>query len=405
MPSTSQLLAALTSLTTLTTAYNRAACQAPTPNALHGCPNGTILVGPSANFTTIQSAILSLPNTTDPYTLLITAGNYTEQINVTRPGPVTLLGQTHHANNASKNTVNVLWSNATGTPDTGTYDNAYTSTLTVAPTLNVSFTGAGPQGSPVAPDTPLGNRDFKAYNLNFQNTYRPYAAGPALALSVSYANASFYYSQFLSYQDTVYVGKIGNAYMHSCIVGGQTDFFYGFGTLWVQSRDVLLRGCGGGITAWKGTNTTFENKFGVYIHDGRVVKANDSLEITHECALGRPWNANMRSIFANNYLDDSIQPNGYIQWSATDPRIGPSKSALSLSITSLPRTLSKLTAVSKRYHDGRIPRLRPRLQRHRPPARGERHDRVDDGAVSAILDAGEGLPISIRREVWEHGVD
>ena len=29
----------------------------------------------------------------------------------------------------------------------------------------------------------------------------------------------------------------------------------------------------------------------------------------------------MRSIFANNYLDDSIEPSGFIEWSSTDPRI------------------------------------------------------------------------------------
>ena len=29
----------------------------------------------------------------------------------------------------------------------------------------------------------------------------------------------------------------------------------------------------------------------------------------------------MRSVFSNNYLDDSIQPGGYIEWQATDPRI------------------------------------------------------------------------------------
>jgi pectin methylesterase-like acyl-CoA thioesterase len=114
--------------------------------------------------------------------------------------------------------------------------------------------------------------------------------------------------------------------MYKCIIGGQTDFFYGFGTLWVTNSQVKLRGCGGGITAWKGTNTTFVNKYGVYIHDSHIAKANSSLHIKHECALGRPWNADMRSIFANNYLDDSIMPSGYIEWDPpADPRIGLSK--------------------------------------------------------------------------------
>ncbi|USP76191.1 hypothetical protein yc1106_03465 [Curvularia clavata] len=299
---------------------NRKACQHPSKQPLDGCPKNTLLVGPGRNFSTIQSAVLSLPNDTTPYHILVLPGNYTEQVNVTRPGPVYLFGQTKSPNDQSKNTVNVIWHNATGA-GLSTLDNAYTSVLTVAPTFNASLTGSGPTGFPVPADTPFGNTDFRAYNLNFINDYRPYSAGPSLAVSVSYANTGFYHCGFYSYQDTVYIGKLGNAYFYKNEIAGQTDFFYGFGTAWIQSSLVTLRNCGGGITAWKGTNTTFENKYGVYIHDSNVKKANASLAITGKCALGRPWNALHRSIFAKCSLDDSIQSNGYIEWSTSDPRV------------------------------------------------------------------------------------
>ncbi|THZ11915.1 pectin methylesterase [Aureobasidium pullulans] len=302
-------------------AYSRGECQYPTQNPLQGCPQGTLLVGAGQKFTSIQSAVLSIPNNTVPYYILVLPGNYTEQVNVTRPGPLTLLAQTKYPNDNTKNSVNVIWHNATGTASTGSYDNAYTSTLTIAPTFNSSLTGSGPIGNQVPAGTPFGNTDFRAYNLNFINDYLPYSAGPSLALSVSYANAGFYYCGFYSYQDTVYIGKLGNAYMYNSTVAGQTDFLYGFGTLWIQSSLLSLRSCGGGITAWKGTNTTFTNHYGVYIHDSFVRAANSSLNIVGKCALGRPWNALHRSIFANTYLDDSIEPSGYIKWSATDPRV------------------------------------------------------------------------------------
>jgi len=186
-----------------TSAYNRATCQAPTRNPLNGCPKNTLLVGPTEKFTSVQEAVLSLPNNTTPYTILILPGNYTEQVNVTRQGPLTLLGQTSSPNDATKNNVNIIWHNATGTATTGTYDNAYTSVLTIAPTFNASATGSGPDGTPVAAGTPFGNTNFRTYNLNFINDYLPYSAGPSLALSMSYANGGFYYTQFLSYQDTV----------------------------------------------------------------------------------------------------------------------------------------------------------------------------------------------------------
>ncbi|OSS52381.1 hypothetical protein B5807_02281 [Epicoccum nigrum] len=302
-------------------AVNRKACQQPTKNPLDGCPKYTILVGAGQTYTTVQSAISSLSNSTDAAHILILPGNYTEQVNVTRSAPVYLFGQTEYPNNQKKNKVNIIWRNATGASISPNIDNAFTSTLTVAPTLNASYTGTGPTGNPVPADTPFGNADFRAYNIDFVNDYAPYSAGPALALSVSYANTGFYYCGFYSYQDTVYVGKLGNAYFYKNEIAGQTDFFYGFGTAWIQSSLLTLRNCGGGITAWKGTNTTFVNKYGVYIHDSKVQKANSSLAITGKCALGRPWNALHRSIFANTYLDDSIEPNGYIEWSASEPRV------------------------------------------------------------------------------------
>lgn len=89
--------------------------------------------------------------------------------------------------------------------------------------------------------------------------------------------------------DKIYIGKLSNSYISKSVVAGQTDFFYGFGTLWVTNTQIYLRSCGGGITAWKGTNTTFENKYGVYIVDSTVQKANSSLSIEGKCPLGRPW--------------------------------------------------------------------------------------------------------------------
>lgn len=128
-------------------AVNRKACQYPTRDPLDGCPKDTLLVGPGQKYSTVQSAVLSLPNDTVPYSILVLPGNYTEQVNVTRPGPVYLFGQTQFPNDQSKNTVSIIWRNATGAAVNSTLDNAYTSTLTVAPTFNSSKTGSGPTGT------------------------------------------------------------------------------------------------------------------------------------------------------------------------------------------------------------------------------------------------------------------
>ncbi|KAH7419264.1 carbohydrate esterase family 8 protein [Cadophora sp. MPI-SDFR-AT-0126] len=293
---------------------DRHACQAKTRNPLDGCDTRRTLyvdaVSSSSKYKTVQSAVRALPNNTDTYIILIASGNYTEQVNVTRPGPTYLLGQTSHPTQQSLNTVRLIWSARAVTG----LDNAFTSTLTIAPNLNASLTGSGPTGFAVPADTPFGCTDFRTYNLDVINDFAPYSANPALALSISYANGGFYYTGFYSYQDTVYVGKLGNAYIAKSEIGGQTDFLYGFGTCWITHSSLSLRSCGGGITAWKGTNTTFVNKYGVYIVDSNVHAANSSLSIAGKCALGRPWNAQHRSIFARTYLDNSILSTGYIDW-------------------------------------------------------------------------------------------
>jgi pectinesterase len=99
--------------------------------------------------------------------------------------------------------VTVYWASA-NSGGLGRYtDNAFTSVLTVAPNLNASLTGSGNTGFPVPADTPFGCTDFRVYNIDFRNVYSEASARLSLAVSVSRANARFYFSGFFSYQDTV----------------------------------------------------------------------------------------------------------------------------------------------------------------------------------------------------------
>jgi pectinesterase len=170
------------------------------------CPQGTIKVSASdkhADFTTIQAAIESLPDDNSSQTILILAGSYKEQVNVTRAGPITLLGQTDASTDATKNKVTITWAAANQDNTGQSVDNVYSSVLIVSPTLDASLTGSGTTGYPVPDDTPFGNKNFRAYNIDFTNTWADYSDGPAHALSFSRANGGFYYCGFYSYQDTV----------------------------------------------------------------------------------------------------------------------------------------------------------------------------------------------------------
>ncbi|KXJ93965.1 pectin lyase fold/virulence factor [Microdochium bolleyi] len=347
-------------------AQSYALCQKKTQPPLLGCPPHTIYVSqashPDAKFSSIQAAIASLPNNDKPHVILIAPGTYTEQLNVTRPGPLTLLGTSDRPWRAETlagsaggrgagvddafdygaplpaNDVQVYF-NSANVGNNLLLDNVFTGVLTIGPTLNATFTGAGPNGWPVDPATPFGSADFRAYNIDFRNEFSDRSVGPAHALGVSRANAGFYSCGFYSYQDTIYIGKLGNAYFHDTIVAGQTDFLYGFGTLFISKSLLSLRNCGGGITAWKGTNTTSpsnpsgpasssNNKYGVYISHTQFRAANSTIApvIKDKCSLGRPWNDIHRSVIMRSYFDPSILPQGYTGWTGKPPNnngIGP----------------------------------------------------------------------------------
>jgi hypothetical protein len=169
-------------------------------------------------------------------------------------------------------------------------------------------------------------------------------------------------------------------------VAGQTDFFYGFGTLYVTNTLVTLRSCGGGITAWKGTNTTFENKYGVYITDSVVQKANSSLSIAGKCALGRPW--------VSNFLHDT---RNYL---IPDTNTSPERTNAFHLFQQLPRRqhpihrLHRLEAKSLQqlHRASRISRLRTWIQRHGTTA-GEFYCAAHTGAVQALQFRLRGVPI------------
>ncbi|KAF8895115.1 pectin lyase fold/virulence factor [Infundibulicybe gibba] len=271
------------------------ACQTQKPSnvsPLTGCPAGTIFVSqntgdPHAKFHSVQDAVLSLPKTGDAI-ILIAAGQYHETVNITRTGPLTLLGQLpassatpvrSFANPSAPNLVQI-WDNkfvAAG------MDDAQSAVLLVAPSFNGSLIGAGPTGAPLQPL--FGNQDFKAYNIDFQNRAANFAISQALVTDISYANASFYGCSFASFQDTWYTGRNGSTYVNVVLAN---------------------RACGGGIVAWKGTNLT--DAPGIII---RSPDANATAATAGLCFLGRPWNDLATTVFLRTFMDNSIRPAGW----------------------------------------------------------------------------------------------
>ncbi|EJF60997.1 pectin lyase-like protein [Dichomitus squalens LYAD-421 SS1] len=308
------------------------ACQLKKPghlSPLTGCSPGTIFVSqtdPRARFTSVQAALLSLPETGSA-TILIGAGEYHETVNVTRTGPVTLLGELDRstafdpAGNASTRNLVHIWNNQF--VQTG-MDDAQSAVLLVAPSFNASLIGAGPTGAPLQPL--FGNVDFKAYNIDFENRAANFSISQALVTDISYANASFYGCVLASYQDTWYTGRNASTYVIDSIIYGQTDYLFGFGTAWFENVTLANRACGGGISAWKGTNLTGApgNRYGAYISNSRIIRSPDANATTvtaGKCFLGRPWNDLATTVYLRTFMDDSIAPAGWTPFDSARPVI------------------------------------------------------------------------------------
>ncbi|KAI0629825.1 carbohydrate esterase family 8 protein [Trametes polyzona] len=308
------------------------ACQLKKPRGhspLAGCSPGTLFVSstdPHAHFKNIQKAILSLSEG-EPATILIGAGEYHETVNITRQAPITLLGQLDPrsafdpAGNASTRNLVHIWDNKY--VHTG-MDDAESAVLLVAPSFNASLIGAGPTGAPLQPL--FGNVDFKAYNIDFENRAANFSISQALVTDISYANVSFYGCAFASYQDTWYTGRNASTYVVDSIIYGQTDYLFGFGTAWFEKVTLANRACGGGITAWKGTNLTDApgNRYGAYISNSRIIRspdANATAVTDGKCFLGRPWNDLATTVYLRTFMDESVNPVGWKPFDSARPVI------------------------------------------------------------------------------------
>ncbi|QRV93183.1 pectinesterase [Ceratobasidium sp. AG-Ba] len=288
---------------------------------LSGCPSGTIYVSATdsrASFKSVQKAVEAIGNTPNAAYILVGQGKYFGTVNVTRQGPLTILGE---LTNSSTNTVEI-WNDVY--VHTGGQDDAVTPALVVAPSFNASLIGSGPTGAPLQPL--FGSVDFKAYNLNVSNLAANYSIGQALATDISYANASFYGCNFKGWQDTWYTGRNASTYVIGGAVYGQTDYLFGFGTAWFEKVTLANRACGGGITAWKGTNQTDApgNHYGVYVANSRIIRSPDANTTTvtdGKCSLGRPWNDLATAVYLNTSMDASVMAQGFTPWGGSRPTI------------------------------------------------------------------------------------
>ncbi|KAL7246862.1 hypothetical protein ACSBR2_001885 [Camellia fascicularis] len=233
----------------------------------------TVAQDGSGNFTRIADAILAAPNYSKRrYYIKIKEGLYRENIFVgEQKKNLTFVGD-----GMNKTVISGNKSNGGG------FKNYYTAT-------------AGIEGE-----------GFVAQDITFENTAGPYM-NQAVALRNSAEISAFFRCRFQGYQDTLYT-RMRNLwhsrfYIWECSVFFQNSIIYAKKPLNLQTNT---------ITAQKREQ---DEKTGTIMQNCTIKAADDLRQenFKFKTFLGRPWGDLSRTIIMQSYLDDIIDPKGWLE--------------------------------------------------------------------------------------------
>jgi pectinesterase len=239
--------------------------------------NITVAADGSAQFRTVQDAIMAVPMGTkdNPVIIHVKPGTYKELIYIQR----------------EKRFFHLVGENATNT--ILTYD------------LNANMIGTNnkPIGTFRTPSTTIDADDFTAENITFENSAGP--VGQALAIRLDGDRAVFRNCRFLGWQDTILDNR-GRHYFENCYIVGNTDFIFGAATSFYEKCHIhCIRN--GYITA---ASTPDNIPFGFVFSNCKITGETPEIKTY----LGRPWRDFAAVTFINTEMSDVVRPEGWNNW-------------------------------------------------------------------------------------------
>jgi pectin methylesterase-like acyl-CoA thioesterase len=181
----------------------------------------------SGDFLTVQGAVDSVPaNNTAPTIINIRNGFYRETVDVLSKNNLDFRGQSRSGTFVGYPNNN--WVNGNGAPWRSMFI--------------------------------VNGNDCSFENLTITNT-TPYGGSQAEAMDIEGTRAIFYNMELDSYQDTFLVHSAGKiVYFQDCLIQGQTDFNWGYGTVYYTNCTINCLVSGGHVTQPRSPYTT--NGFG-----------------------------------------------------------------------------------------------------------------------------------------------
>ncbi|KAL9318874.1 hypothetical protein ACSQ67_015391 [Phaseolus vulgaris] len=182
---------------------------------------------------------------------------------------------------------------------------------------NLMFVGDG-IGKTVVKGTVLGE-GFIAKGITFENS-----AGPekhqAVALRSGADFSAFFRCSFVGYQDTLYVHSLRQFY-RECDIYGTVDFIFGNAAVVFQNCNLYARKPNENqknLFTAQGREDPNQNT-GISIFNCKIAAASDLIPVksSFKSYLGRPWKTYSRTVYLKSYIEDLIDPAGWLEWNDT----------------------------------------------------------------------------------------
>ncbi|KAA3458898.1 pectinesterase-like [Gossypium australe] len=240
----------------------------------------------TGNFTNITDAVSAAPNNSDTrFVIYIKAGAYFENVEVDRKKAMLMfvgdgIGKT--VVKASRNVVDGF---------------------TTFRSATVAVVGNG----------------FIAKGITIENSAGP-SKHQAVALRSGSDLSAFYKCSFVAYQDTLYVHSLRQFY-RECDIYGTVDFIFGNAAAVFQACNLYARKPNPNqknIFTAQGREDPNQNT-GISILNSKIAAAADliPLKSSFKTYLGRPWKEFSRTVIMRSYIDDSVDPAGWLEWNGT----------------------------------------------------------------------------------------
>ncbi|GER49482.1 plant invertase/pectin methylesterase inhibitor [Striga asiatica] len=171
----------------------------------------------------------------------------------------------------------------------------------------------------VAKDGTVQGDYFTAKDIAFEN-YAGAEKHQAVALRVSADLVLFHNCRMDGYQDTLYAHTYRQFY-RNCTITGTIDFVFGDSAAIFQDCTFVVRkplpnqSC---IVTAQGRKD-IRQPTGLVLQNCSFIADPDYFPLRHtnKAYLGRPWKEFSRTIILESFLDDLIQPQGWLPWNET----------------------------------------------------------------------------------------